>query len=53
MGTIHQKELKQPKKLSKEEQALVNKQLAKESEIRTRVGEVVKRTNFVISLIIN
>lgn len=46
------KELKQPKKLSKEEQALVNKQLAKESEIRTRVGEVVKRTNFVISLII-
>lgn len=46
------KELKQPKKLSKEEQALVNQQLAKESEIRKKVGEVVERANFVISLII-
>lgn len=35
------KELKQPKKLSKEEQALVNKQLAKESEIRRELARLL------------
>lgn len=45
------KELKQPKKLTKEEQALVNEQLAKETVIRKQVAEVVDKVNFVIDLI--